>query len=93
MPVDEPGFPANPFGLYHVHGNVWERVEDYWHDDYIGAPSDGRPWIEDAYPSRVLRGGSWISDPRNLRSTNRVRSAPCVRVNYTGFRVARMLAP
>ena len=55
-------FPANGFGLYAVHGNVWEWVEDCWHESYRGAPSDGSAWVTggDCF-KRVLRGGSWVN--------------------------------
>jgi formylglycine-generating enzyme required for sulfatase activity len=92
--VDDPGFPANPFGLSHVHGNVWEWVQDSYRDSYDGAPLDGSLAVEavDA-PGRVRRGGSWGIDPRVLRSAYRVRDAPDVRSNFVGFRVARALTP
>ncbi|HRX72040.1 MAG TPA: SUMF1/EgtB/PvdO family nonheme iron enzyme [Candidatus Competibacteraceae bacterium] len=57
VPVDD--FQPNPFGLYQVHGNVWEWVQDSWHDDYQGAPTDGSAWEEAGSGPRVLRGGSW----------------------------------
>ena len=70
-------FPANDFGLYDVHGNVWEWVEDCWHGDYTGAPADGSAWTSGGdCGSRVLRGGSWNYEPRNLRSANRDGSPP-----------------
>ena len=87
-------FPANEFGLHDVHGNVGEWVEDCWHDNYIGAPSDGSAWISGgdcAY--RVLRGGSWDNEPWYLRSAFRSGSRTGVRSSYAGFRVARTLAP
>ena len=54
-------YPANPWGLYDLHGNVWEWVEDCYHDSYQGAPTDGSAWTEVSCPARVLRGGSWSS--------------------------------
>ena len=52
----------NAFGLYDMHGNVWEWVEDDWHNSYDGAPADGSPWLDSPRGSdRVLRGGSWYS--------------------------------
>jgi formylglycine-generating enzyme required for sulfatase activity len=92
--VDDLVFPANPFGLYHVHGNVWEWVQDSHRDSYAGAPSDGSIVVEDPdSPGRVLRGGSWVNYPRDLRSAYRVRLAPDDRNVYVGFRVARALTP
>jgi formylglycine-generating enzyme required for sulfatase activity len=86
-------FEANPWGLYNVHGNVWEWTEDCWHD-YIGAPTDGSVWktlFTDG--SRVLRGGSWSSYPGNLRAAGRLRFALGLRIGSHGFRVARFLFP
>jgi formylglycine-generating enzyme required for sulfatase activity len=93
--VDDSSFPPNPFGLYHVHGNVWEWVEDCYHDSYTGAPQDGSAWTSGCtgLPRRVLRGGSWISKPWNLRSAVRYLDAPEVRYDVIGLRVARMLTP
>jgi formylglycine-generating enzyme required for sulfatase activity len=84
--------PPNPWGLYDMHGNVWERVEDYWHDSYEGAPDDGSAWTTGDYRWRVQRGGSWLSVPENLRSADRSRSIPDFRENVLGFRVARTLS-
>ena len=88
-------FRTNGFGLYDVLGNVWEWVEDVWHDSYQGAPTDGTAWIDsegkDSSRGRVLRGGSWINYPRYLRSAIRISSAPDLRNSFLGFRVARTL--
>ena len=88
MPVNS--FKPNPFGLYNVHGNVWEWVEDVWHDNYNGAPPDGSAWTTGGDQSlRVLRGGSWNDIPAYLRSASRDRDAPVSRGNNTGLRLAR----
>ena len=84
-------FGANRFGLYDVHGNVWEWVEDCWNDSYAGAPSDGSAWERGKCYRRVVRGGSWINDPRNLRSANREWYETGSRSSRIGFRVARTL--
>jgi formylglycine-generating enzyme required for sulfatase activity len=86
-------YPANTWGLHDLHGNVWEWVEDCWHDNYTGAPTDGRVWAQGSCPARVLRGGSWYNYPRNLRSADRNRNNPGYRYNIIGFRVARTLTP
>ena len=83
-------YPANAFGLHDMHGNVWEWVEDCWHDSYDGAPDDGAAWISGGNcDMRVLRGGSWFSIPRNLRSANRFEFGSGSRYDGIGFRVAR----
>jgi formylglycine-generating enzyme required for sulfatase activity len=92
--VDDPSFPANRFGLSHVHGNVWEWIQDCYVNSYQGASLDGHLSVDrNECPGRVLRGGSWIDDPGFLRSASRFRNAPVVRVVDPGFRVARMLTP
>jgi formylglycine-generating enzyme required for sulfatase activity len=83
-------FPANAFGLHDMHGNLWEWVQDVWHDNYAGAPSDGSAWMSGGDPARrVLRGGSWGFTPQNLRSAYRIRFAPDIRDVDSGFRIAR----
>ena len=81
-------FPPNAFGLYDMHGSIWEWCQDAWHDSYEGAPADGTAWMsENDNNSRLLRGGSWYYDPWDCRSANRYRNA---RVNgdvNVGFRV------
>ena len=53
-------FSANGFGLYDMHGQVWEWCQDVWHDSYEGAPTDGSAWVEDGdQDKRACRGGSW----------------------------------
>ena len=86
-------YPVNPWGLYDLHGNVWEWVEDCHHDSYQGAPWDGSAWTDDPCPARVLRGGSWNFIPRYLRSAYRFWSVPSYRGSSFGFRVARTLTP
>jgi formylglycine-generating enzyme required for sulfatase activity len=88
-------YPANAWGLHDMHGNVWEWVEDIWHDSYQGAPADGSAWTEgegkNSSRDRVYRGGSWYSSPRILCSANRFGYEPGLRFIYQGFRVARTL--
>ena len=80
----------NAFGLYDTHGNVWEWVQDVWHGDYQGAPSDGSSWFNGGDQAmRVRRGGAWINSPRNLRSAYRNLYATGHRDDYTGLRIAR----
>jgi formylglycine-generating enzyme required for sulfatase activity/DNA-directed RNA polymerase subunit RPC12/RpoP len=79
---------ANSFGLYDMHGNVWEWCEDTWHDTYRGAPSDGSAWIdEDLNKQHILRGGSWNGYPINCRSASRNGLNSDIQVNFIGFRV------
>jgi formylglycine-generating enzyme required for sulfatase activity len=82
-------FPANPFGLYDMHGNVWEWCEDDWHDNYEGSPSDGKAWVESERTEmrRVVRGGSWYFIPRNCRSACRYSYSRDLRNYILGFRV------
>jgi len=85
-------FSANPFGLFDMYGNVWEWVEDCWHDSYTGAPSDGSAWVTSCTDAsrRVLRGGSWLSSPGALRSATRSGRFTAY-LDFYGFRLARTL--
>jgi formylglycine-generating enzyme required for sulfatase activity len=84
---------ANAFGLYDMHGNVWEWVEDDWHDDYQGAPDDGRAWIDDSRGAqRVIRGGGWGDVAHGCRSAARGSISPGNRITNLGFRLSRPLA-
>lgn len=82
----------NAFGLFDMHGNVWEWVEDLAHVGYEGAPTDGSVWVHPfPYDRRVMRGGSWKNTPRDTRCATYDWFAPDFRFNYAGFRVARSL--
>jgi len=85
------GYAANSWGLYGMHGNVWEWCGDHWNETYEGAPDDGRVWTQGGSDRRVLRGGSWVVSPRDLRSAFRLRSSADDRYVVCGFRVARTL--
>ncbi|MBW4654135.1 MAG: SUMF1/EgtB/PvdO family nonheme iron enzyme [Kaiparowitsia implicata GSE-PSE-MK54-09C] len=81
-------FSANAFGLYDMHGNVWEWCLDHWYDNYSGAPTDGSAWLSSNEDSRrLLRGGSWYNYPWSCRSAYRFRNARDSRLDNLGFRV------
>ncbi len=84
----------NAWGLYDMHGNVWEWMEDDWHDSYEGAPADGRAWVDGPRGAlRVVRGGSWGFDARHCRSAARIIIPPEVDLLFVGFRLSRSVAP
>lgn len=86
-------FPPNAFGLYDMHGNVWEWCLDHWHENYDGAPTDGSAWIsENENSNRLLRGGAWLDLPRYCRSAGRGNNTPVNRDNRFGFRVVCVAA-
>ncbi len=85
-------FLPNKFGLYDTIGNVWEWLEDCWNDNYVGAPADGTSWNTGDCSIRGTRGGSWLNDPRFLRSAHRNSLYYKYRKYNTGFRVVREIA-
>lgn len=82
-------FPPNAFGIYDMHGNVWEWCEDDWHRNYTNAPNDGTAWIFNHQENlfKVIRGGSWRSKPNFCRSAFRNGAEPGDKESYIGFRV------
>jgi formylglycine-generating enzyme required for sulfatase activity/class 3 adenylate cyclase len=88
QPIKVGSFPPNPFGLYDMGGGVDQWVEDCWHKNYQGAPSDGSPWVESDCKSHVIRSGSWKNDGRYARPANRDSYDTNVRYPTHGLRVA-----
>jgi formylglycine-generating enzyme required for sulfatase activity/class 3 adenylate cyclase len=88
QPIKVGSFGANPFGLYDMGGGVDQWVEDCWHKNYQGAPTDGLAWMESQCSSHVIRSGSWRNDGRYVRPSNRDSYDTDVRYPTHGFRVA-----
>ena len=86
-------FQAIRFGLYDVHGNAREWVEDCWNPSHAGTPQNGSARMSGDCSHRVVRGGSWYDEPKFLRAANREKNPAGNRDNIIGFRVARTLTP
>ena len=86
-------FAPNDFGLYDMHGNAWEWVEDCWNASYRGAPSDGGGWRSGDCAKRVCRGGSWVQRTEGPPRRGPGRGSTGDRDFGLGFRVARTLTP
>lgn len=82
-------YAPNAFGLYDVHGNVWEWTGDCWNVNYTGAPVNGDAWTSGDCSRRVFRGGSWDDYPMFLRSADRSHGSASLQLNDLGFRAAR----
>ncbi|MDF5718923.1 MAG: formylglycine-generating enzyme family protein [Rhizonema sp. PD37] len=82
-------FPPNAFGLYDMHGNIWEWCLDIWHDYYDAAPVEGKAWlaVNNDSQTHLLRGGSWFLNAIDCRSASRSRYARVLRYVNVGFRV------
>lgn len=83
-------FPANEFGLFDMHGLVWEWCEDRWHENYSHAPVDGSCWIKGGDRQYVCRGGSSFSEGKELRSAHRSKCDVAHRNEELGFRLVRI---
>jgi formylglycine-generating enzyme required for sulfatase activity len=79
----------NPWGLYDLHGYVWEWCQDAWHPTYDGAPADGSAREGTSARERVLRGGSWADEADRCRSAHRHHQPPDTRTDTIGFRCVR----
>ena len=90
-------FESNAFGLSGMLGNAWEWTADCWHPSYVGAPTDGRAWVDSVCTRHAIRGGAWNNIPIFVRSAARVAAAQDGAdrdydySTLTGFRVARDL--
>jgi formylglycine-generating enzyme required for sulfatase activity len=80
----------NAFGLYDMHGNVWEWCQDWYGENYYSQRSEVDPKGPDTGTARVLRGGSWFNLPRICRSASRLRLTPGYRFISGGFRVVSL---
>lgn len=90
-PAPVRSFPANAFGLHDMAGNVSEWTQDCWHDNYVRAPRSSAAWVNPGCGLRVVRGGSWVSDPDQVRSAFRIAASATTVSARVGFRVARDL--
>jgi formylglycine-generating enzyme required for sulfatase activity len=88
-------FAANSFGIFDMQGNVWQWVQDNWHPNCQGAPTDGSVWSRGGSPFHVNRGGPWHNDPQQIRSASRgveltLPSPPSIfsRIKNDGFVLA-----
>ena len=84
-------FKPNAFGLYDMNGNLWQWVEDCYHNDYKDAPADASAWTGGDCSIHVVRSGAWNLDPQYVRSAFRVRFTTAGRDFNLGLRVGRTL--
>ena len=92
--IETGSFPPNAWGIHDMHGNVWEWIQDCWHDNYENAPANGFAWLDEDNGNckrRVLRGGSWSGRATELRSAARTGNLSDQKSIFIGFRVVREL--
>ncbi|MDQ7072364.1 MAG: formylglycine-generating enzyme family protein [Gammaproteobacteria bacterium] len=82
-------YPANNFGLFDMHGNVWEWTQDCWHSNYNGSPTSSKAWTQQNCKQYVARGGSWVISAENLRITYRNKYNKTERNPSLGFRLVQ----
>ncbi|MCV3215638.1 formylglycine-generating enzyme family protein [Plectonema radiosum NIES-515] len=83
---------ANSFGLFDMHGLVWEWCLDHWHNNYNNAPTNEDAWLDSSENQiRVMRGGSWLNDPYSCRSSSRLQKNASDKSNNIGFRIVYSL--
>lgn len=80
-------YPANPFGLFDMHGNVWEWCSDWYDKDYYQQSPTDNPKGPETGKKKVMRGGSWFTAPRSIRSANRRGLEPDLALEDSGFRL------
>ena len=79
---------ANAFGLFDMHGNVWEWCLDHWHENYDNAPNNGDEWLDSSEnQTRIMRGGSLLNDPSMCRSSSRFHQKASETFKHVGFRI------
>lgn len=84
---------ANPFGLFDIHGNVWEWCLDHWHESYDDAPTNGDEWLDcSGTQTRVMRGGSFLNDPSMCHSSSRFYQNASEIFKHVGFRIVFSLS-
>ncbi|NNC38547.1 MAG: formylglycine-generating enzyme family protein [Hyphomonadaceae bacterium] len=90
--VEVGSYSANPYGLHDLHGNAWEWTQDCWNDTHVGNAKNGKPRTSGDCNYRVMKGGSWVNRPDDIRVAQRQRYTTDYRYDDYGFRIARTLS-
>lgn len=84
-------FEANPFGLYEMHGNIWEWTADCWHPNHEGADPEGKPRVTEKCTLKTIRSGSWYYFAPVSRAASRAKNDMRMKSYNIGIRVVREL--